>query len=436
MSALESFSAGFKAGSGALAGADAPWLAALRQRAFDRFQQEGWPVAKQESWHHTSLAVLDQQDFALRGEARVAAEKIQALRDGEAGHWLVFVDGRYTPQLSDVGALPAGVQIRAVSQMLRDHPEQLEAYFGSEADGASTAALNLALADDGICIRVARGEQVELPIHAVFVSASRQAASFSRNIVVLEGGAQATLIEHYVGDGAGVSLSSTVLRAVLAADARLVHLKLQQEDEQAFHLGESDIAQEQGSNYVSHSMSFGARLARNDIVTHFNGEHCETLLNGLYYVDGKRHVDHHTWIDHAKPYGVSREYYRGILADTARGVFAGRILVAPGSDGTDAVQRSDSLLLSRMARADARPELEIYADDVKCAHGATVGQIDETSLFYLRSRGLDAEHARSILIYAFAAQAIERIADESLRRRVTRAVRGLLPGKELLGGMA
>src|SRR5690606_6336341 len=162
------------------------------------------------------------------------------------------------------------------------------------------------------------------------------------------------------------------------------------------------------------SMSFGARLARHDITTRFTGQRCETLLNGLYYVDGRRHVDHHTVIGHAQPHGVSREYYRGILADTARGVFGGRILVSPGADGTDAVQRSDSLLLSRMAKADARPELEIYADDVKCAHGATVGQIDEESMFYLRCRGLDEVHARSVLTYAFAAQALSRMDDESL----------------------
>jgi Fe-S cluster assembly protein SufD len=194
-----------------------------------------------------------------------------------------------------------------------------------------------------------------------------------------------------------------------------------------------DVQQESGSVYNSHSMSFGARLARNDISTSLNGQRCETLLNGLYYVDGRRHVDHHTLINHAQPFCNSHEYYRGILADTARGVFSGRILVAPGADKTDAIQRSDSLLLSRMAKADARPELEIYADDVKCAHGATVGQIDEDSLFYLRSRGLDDELARNVLTYGFAATALQRIQLDSLRKRATVAIRSLLPGGSALG---
>jgi len=180
-------------------------------------------------------------------------------------------------------------------------------------------------------------------------------------------------------------------------------------------------------------MSFGARLARHDISTSFAGDHCETLLNGLYYVDGRRHVDHHTLIVHAKPHGVSREFYRGILGDTARGVFGGRILVAPGADKTDAVQRSDSLLLSKLAQADTRPELEIYADDVKCAHGATVGQLDEDRMFYLRSRGLDEVHARNVLTYAFAAQSVDRIEPEALRGKVIAAIRALVPGGAALG---
>lgn len=436
MSALESFTTGFKASAGSLAGAGVPWLVALRQRAIDRFAQEGWPLTRQESWHHTSLALLDQQSFTQRGEVRTPTEVVRSLRGDEAGHWVVFVDGRYSPGLSDVGSLPSGVRISALSEALSTNPDEIQVHLGDESNGSSSEALNLALADDGICIHVARATQVELPIHAVFITVSKQVANFTRNVIVLDNGAQATLVEHFVNDGDSASFSNSVLRVALAPDAQFVHLKLQQESEQAFHLGVSDIAQQQGSKYTSHSMSFGARLSRHDINTHFNGEHCETLLNGLYYVNGKRHVDNHTYIDHASPNGFSREYYRGILADTARGVFGGRIRVAPMADGTDAVQRTDSLLLSRMARADARPELEIYAEEVKCAHGATVGALDEESMFYLRSRGLDESHARGILIYAFAAQAIDRIASKPLQQRVTRAIRSLLPGSERLGDMA
>jgi Fe-S cluster assembly protein SufD len=263
----------------------------------------------------------------------------------------------------------------------------------------------------------------------VFIAATAGAASFPRNLVVAGPGARATVVEHYIGQGGEANLTNTVTRLRLDQDANATHLKLQNEDLQAFHLGSVDAVQARGSVFNSHSMSFGARLARHDISTDFTGEHCESLLNGLYYVNGKRHVDHHTFIRHSQPFCTSREYYRGVLDDTARGVFGGRIFVAPGADKTDAVQRSDSLLLSRLARADARPELEIYADDVKCAHGATVGQLDETSLFYLRSRGLDEAHARHVLTYAFAAAAISRIESDALRNQVIGAIRALAPAE-------
>ncbi len=434
MSTAQTWEADFSAREQGLAGAGLPWLAAMRKRAIARFADEGWPTTKQESWRHTSLAALEQQTF-LPAVKAAPAELAQAIRQGEAGHWLVFVDGQYAAELSDIGSLPAGAQLGPLSQALVDAPDQVQDAFGDELRGSSTAALNLALATDGAFIRLGRGVALEDPVHLVFIAASEQAASFPRNLIAAEANSQATIIEHYVGQGGSATLTNTVTRANLASDARITHVKLQQENAQAFHLGALDVEQAGKSVFNSHSMSFGARLARHDIATTFTGQRCETLLNGLYYVDGRRHVDHHTLIGHAQPHGVSREYYRGILTDTARGVFGGRILVSPGADGTDAVQRSDSLLLSRLAKADARPELEIYADDVKCAHGATVGQIDEESMFYLRARGLDEVHARSLLTYAFAAQALERIELDSVRRRVAGAIRTLLPGGASLGGL-
>ncbi|MFW7342702.1 Fe-S cluster assembly protein SufD [Pollutimonas sp. H1-120] len=432
MSTVQTWVTGFTAHARSSAGARLPWLSSMRQRAIERFAAEGWPTTRQEAWRHTSLAVLEQQSFLEAGKPS-AAQLAGQLRGEEAGHWLVFVDGRHVPELSDVGPLPQGARVQSLSEALEQVPEQVEAVFGNELEGSSTAALNTALAADGAFISLARGVALDRPVHLLFIAASQQAASFPRNLIVAEAAAQAVVVEHYVGQGSGASLTNTVTRAKLAADAHVTHLKLQQEDPQAFHLGAVSVEQAKGSIYNSHSMSFGARLARHDIATRFAGDHCETLLNGLYYVDGRRHVDHHTLIDHAQPHGVSREFYRGILDDTARGVFGGRILVAPGADKTDAVQRSDSLLLSRMAKADARPELEIYADDVKCAHGATVGQIDEDSMFYLRSRGLDEAHARNVLTYAFAAQAVGRIEPEALRSKVASAIRSLVPGGAALG---
>ncbi len=432
--------AGFRAGSKGLDMVAAPWLAPMRQRAFDRFTAEGWPVTKQENWHHTSLASLGQQAFVATEQTDsdhvAAAQAVQHMRHGEAGHWLVFVDGHFSTQLSDVGELPSGVQVLPLSQALARFPEQIQAAFGDESSGSSTAALNLALATDGGFISLARGVSLDEPVHLAFVTTTTQGASFPRNLIVAETGSVASIIEHYVGVGDSTTLTNTVTRATIDPDANITHLKLQQETYQAFHLADINVQQGKGSVYKSHSMSFGARLARNDIATHFTGTHCETLLNGLYYVDGRRHVDHNTVIGHGHPDGISHEYYRGILSDQGRGVFSGRILVAPGADRTDAVQRSDSLLLSRLARADARPELEIYADDVKCAHGATVGKLDEDSLFYLRSRGLDENNARNVLIYAFAAESLARIEIDSLRKRVASVIRELLPDAHTIGADA
>lgn len=417
-------------------GAALPWLSALRQRALDRFAQEGWPTTRIEAWHHTSLALLEQQSFVPRAQGE-AAELVRSVRQQEDGYFLVFVDGRYDASLSAVGALPAGARLGALSVCIEQDGEWVQSQYGDESQGAATAALNLALAHDGAVLSLSAGTHLEQPVHLVFVSTQGGSASFTRNLIALESGASATVVEHYVGRQADdASLSSAVTRLNVARDANLTHLKLQQEAPQDFHLANIEVQQGQGSVFNSHSLSFGARLARNDISTVFNGERCETLFNGLYFVDGRRHVDHNTVINHAQPNCQSREYYRGILADTARGVFCGRVLVGKGADGTDAVQRSDSLLLSKLARADSRPELEIYADDVKCAHGATVGQLDADSLFYLRSRGMTQEDARNMLIYAFAAQSLERIASDGLRRRATAGISALLPGGLALGELA
>ncbi|MFO1299996.1 MAG: Fe-S cluster assembly protein SufD [Burkholderiaceae bacterium] len=450
MSDIDTWLAAFRTQAATLSGAGLPWLAAIRQRAIERFADEGWPTNRMEGFRHTSLAFLAQQRFAAAAQpAASAAASAQAavaqLRREEAGkaggdatggHWLVFVDGVFAPALSAIGALPAGARVDALSAALSRAPERVESAFGNADGGASPAALNAALATDGAFVHLARGIAVEAPIHLVFVAVTAGGACHPRNLIVAEAGAQATVVEHYVGASTNAqdpsSLTNAVTRIDAGPDARITHLKLQQESAQAVHLARIEAVQARGAAFDSHSLSFGARLARNDIVTRFDGEGCETLLNGLFHVDGRRHVDHHTRIEHARPRGTSREFYRGILDGASRGVFAGRIIVAPGAMRTDAEQRTDNLLLSAQAEADARPELEIYADDVKCAHGATVGQIDEASLFYLRSRGLDEAHARNLLTYAFAAEALARIRLAPLRQRAAASIRARLPGGELL----
>lgn len=424
-----------RAKTASLPGASTPWLAQARQHALDRFMTEGWPTTKHKDWRHTSLAFMQQQAFDGQRGASSSID-IEALRQGQSGHWMVFVDGRFEAALSRIGDLADGVRLAPLAQVMSGGDAQLEAVLGDADEGGSPAALNLALAADGAYIELPARTSLSEPLHLVFVAAGNGVASFPRNVVLLGQGAQATIVEHYVGHAEQATLTNTVFRGRLERDARLTHVKVQQEHEQAFHLANIDIQQDEGSTYESHSLSFGARLARNDIATRFNGQRCHTLLNGLFFADGRRHVDHHTRIDHAQPNSTSHEFYRGILQDTAQGVFTGRIQVREGADGTDAVQRSDNLLLSRTARVTTQPELEIYADDVKCAHGATVGQIDEESLFYLRSRGLSEAHAHGVMTYAFAAQALKRIAIEPMRQRIAATVRNLLPGGKLLGDIS
>lgn len=450
MSAIQPWADAFQAHHASLPGAGAPWLASLRQQAMARFADLGWPSSRQDGWRHTSLAALadaaggwagnglSSPAGSLPAETLTAAQTLlrQVRADDADGNWLVFVDGTHVPQLSQVGALPDGVRLDTLADVLQSDPAALEPYYGDAEQGTAATALNTALAGQGVFLTLARGVTLDAPLHLVFLSVTPARTTFVRNLIAAEQGASATVVEHYVGLDAAAVLSHAATRTFVARDARITHLKLQQEGVQSFHLGSLAVTQQGGSSHQSHSLSFGARLARHDISAHFQGKHCDTLLNGLYLVDGKRHVDHHTLIDHAHPDGISHEYYRGILGDSARGVFRGRILVAPGADRTDAVQRSDSLLLSRLARSDAQPELEIYADDVKCAHGATVGQLDEDSLFYLRSRGLGRDQAYSVLVYAFAAEALGRIENPALRQHAVGAIRKLLPGGDIPGELA
>ena len=416
------------------------WLDGVRRQAIDGFASKGWPSNRQENWRHTSLLFMDAEKFTptartpalANGDQAKLRSIVEAFWADDDGHWLVFVDGHVMPALSRPISLPDGVSVAAWSQCEPD--DSLQSLFDDQSIDIveSPAVLNAAFATDGAVIRIAQGVTVAEPLHLVFIAASPGAATHVRNLVIAATGAKATVVEHYFAFGGAATgdatLTNVVTRIHAAADASISHVKLQQESPTAVHLAAIDAVQERGSHFGSHSLSFGARLARHDITTRLDGENCSVLLNGLYHVDGRRHVDHHTRINHAQPRGSSREFYRGILDDSARGVFTGRIVVAPGAVRTDAVQRTDSLLLSGRAETDARPELEIYADDVQCAHGATVGQIDEAALFYLRTRGLDEEHARNMLTYAFAAQAVDRIELPSLRRRAASAIRSRLPG--------
>ena len=276
----------------------------------------------------------------------------------------------------------------------------------------------------------------QLAMDIQVISTVSGVAIYPRNVLAAEEGARATVVEHYTGPAGSAYFTNAVTQITTGADATIEHYKLQQEGLQAFHVGGIHATQARASRFASHSLSLGAALARNDISTTFDAQGCEATLNGLYLAGGRQHVDHHTRMDHVKPRGTSREYYRGVLDGAARGVFNGKVTVHEGAQQTDAHQANHNLLLSKDAEVDTKPQLEIYADDVKCTHGATVGQLDDAALFYLRSRGVNEALARSLLVYAFAHDVIDRIRVAPLRAHLEQVLLARLPQGERIKELA
>jgi Fe-S cluster assembly protein SufD len=289
---------------------------------------------------------------------------------------------------------------------------------------------------DGLYLHLPRGTSIAEPIHALFISTANDAVAHPRNVIIGEEGTEATVVEHYAGLNDASYLTNAVTQIFAAGNAAITHYKLQQETSRALHFAGIHAAQSRASRLESHSIALGALLARNDITTAFDAEGCEATLNGLYLVGGRQHVDHHTRIDHAQPHGTSREYYKGILDGASRGVFNGKVIVHPGAQRTDAHLANHNLLLSKAAEIDTKPQLEIDADDVKCTHGATVGQLDDAQMFYLRSRGVDEAMARSLLTFAFAHDVIGRIRIASLRTRLEQVLFARLPQGERIRELA
>jgi Fe-S cluster assembly protein SufD len=407
-------------------GGQAPaWLADRRQAAFQTFAATGFPTTRLEDWKYTNVAPIARQPFhrAAATPDTVGSEAIAPFGFGEPG-WcqLVFVDGQYAPALSACAALPAGVRVASLAESCAAEAALVEPHLGRYADDAASGftALNTAFLHDGAFVYVPNGRLVEEPIHLLFVSTARDplAATHPRVLVVLGRATAATVVESYVSLGAGAHLTNAVSELVLGEGASLAHYKVLRESMAAYHIGTTEVYQPRDSVLVSFSIAMGARLARNGLNVLLDAEGTDCTLNGLYLVDGDRHVDNHTAVDHAKPHGTSRELYKGILDGKARGVFNGKVVVRPNAQKTDAQQTNRNILLSEDATIDTKPELQIFADDVKCAHGAAVGQLDPQAVFYLRSRGLSPEAARRLLTYGFASDITSQIKIEPLRAQL------------------
>lgn len=404
------------------------WLASLRREAFARFTAMGFPTTKDEEWKYTGVGPITRVPFRPANERRrlqqaphpgllTPGEGEETLPGGEGGRF-VFVNGRSSAELSRAGSRPV---VRSLREALQEEPELLEPHLARHASFEKSAftALNTAFLEDGAFVRIPRGTILEEPIHLIFFSedGGGPAVSHPRNLILAEPNSQARIIETYVGE-AGHYFTNSVTEIVCGDGAVLEHYKLQRESLAGFHVQTVGAAQERGSNFASHNVCLGAALARTDINVLFEAEGSECTLNGLFLAGGSQHVDNHTLIDHAVPHTTSRELYKGILAGRSKGVFHGRIVVRPDAQKTDARQASKNLLLSPGAEIDTKPQLEIHADDVRCTHGSTIGQLDADALFYLRSRGLDEARARGLLTRAFAAEVAEAMRFAPLRERV------------------
>ena len=418
----------FSRRAASLPGSGLSWLAGLRRNAIERFAAVGLPTTRDEDWKYTSLRALENRTFDTLAPAQPLPLTPAALADLVLpdAHVMVFVDGRWRPDLSYLGPLPAGTLLTHLGSLWAQPPEWLEPLLGA---GGETAfeALNAAFMADGACLRLPAGAVVTAPVQLLFITGSADLAVQPRNLIVAGEGSRACIVEHHVGLDGCRYLTNASTRIVAAAGARIEHVKLQQESRAAAHIAAVHVTQGADSRLRSGSIALGGALARVGIATELDAEAAACELAGLYIADGRQHTDHHTRVDHRRAGATSREHYRGVMAGEARAVFNGKVVVHRDAQRSDAFQANHNLLLSDRAEVDTKPELEIYADDVKCGHGATIGQLDEDQVFYLRARGIDRAAARALLTLAFARDVIDRIQTTSLRQRVERLVERRLP---------
>ena len=413
------------------------WLRELRRGAIARFAELGFPTTKQEEWRFTSVAPIAEQRFMLAPVPRSllpTPSDVERLCVG-VGPRVVFVDGRHAPSLSTPADLAGGVRAASLAAALRTNAgsELARAHLTRHARWRESAfaALNTAFLADGAFVHIPANTTLEWPLEVVFLSTGRAGSdgpivSHPRSLIVVERGARAAVVETYAALSDGVYWNNAVTEVVVGEGASAELYRVQQEGPHSFQVGTTHSRQERDSYLGLHVVTLGAALARHDINALLDGPGAELILNGLYLLGGAQHADHHTVIDHAQPHCASHEFFNGVLAERAHGVFNGRIIVRPGAQRTDSKQTNNNLLLSTEARADSQPQLEIYADDVKCTHGSTVGPIDQMQLYYLRSRGLSPEAARSILTYGFGAEILGRMRHPEVRERLDRLVRARL----------
>ena len=414
------------------------WLHEIRRAAMAGFAEKGFPTTRQEEWRNTNVAPIAAVPFQPAttplsppqrgGELRILQHPLADLGCPK----LVFINGRFAKQLSTLEALPKGVQAGSLAEGLASGAKTLErhlARYAADYREHAFVALNTAFIEDGAFIEIPKGVVLEKPIYLLYVSdpSGLPTVSYPRNLIVAGRESQATIIEAYVGEGArrsagaadSVYFTNAVSEVAVGEGAVIAYHRVQQENENAFHFGRLVFHQERSSNVATHSIATGGRLVREEVLAVLDGEGAEATLAGMYVITGHQHIDNQTTLDHAQPHCSSREVYKGVLDGESSAVFNGKIIVRKDAQKTDSKQSNKNLLLSEKAIIDTKPALEIYADDVKCTHGATIGQIDPDAIFYLRSRGIGRQEARDLLTYAFANDILGRIKYGPLRERLS-----------------
>jgi Fe-S cluster assembly protein SufD len=422
--ALENYTESFRGIENSAGSRKHEWLRKLREQGFARFGEVGFPTMHDEDWRFTNISSISQTPFRLpkRGRKRVTEQQIETLRIAGASCQLVFVDGSFSPELSLLAKLPNRVTVRNLAAELATDAGEVEPHLGKYLDIQRDpfCALNTAFIEDGAYVHVGKGAVAEQPIYLLFVSTAHDFPMMlhPRNLIVVEEGGQATIVEDYVSLDGGAALCNAVTELIAGDNSAVSHYMIEREDVRAFNVSTLRIQLGRNANVASHSVLLGGAIVRNNVHPVLAGHGGECLINGLFVGNGKQHLDNYMLVEHASPHCGSRQFYNGILDDSAHGVFHGRIIVHKEAQKTDAKQTNRNLLLSDSAQIDTKPQLEIYADDVKCTHGATIGQLEESALFYLRSRGIDEKSARRLLLMAFASECLDRMQEGPARTHV------------------
>jgi Fe-S cluster assembly protein SufD len=407
-------------------GSSLDWLKSIREDAITKFSELGFPTPRDEDWRFTNVAPIARSSFDIpvNGMDQVSAADLTPYQfKGEQVSELVFINGHYSSELSTITKLPDGVIVLNLAEAIDSQEDLLKENLAKYADFKDEAftALNTAFMEDGGFIYIPKGTVVEEPIHLLYISTAGENPSITnpRNLIIAEENCQANIIEHYVSLEDNVYLSNVVTEMVVGENSSIGHYLIELESKKAFNISTLRVQQARSSNIRSHSVLLGGSLVRNNVHPVLAGEGCDSLINGLYMSNDRQHIDNYMKVEHASPHCDSRQLYNGVLDGRSRGVFHGRIIVHKDAQKTDAKQTNRNLLLSDHAQIDTKPQLEIYADDVKCTHGATIGQIDENALFYLRSRGISKEDSRDIIMHAFTNETLESMTLEVVKNYCT-----------------